>query len=87
MSRKSAISIFMVAAATACGLYLSRGPWLAYQQQKQLADVATRDMLKAEGEKNNLLLQKARYESPLGKEELARSNRYIKPGEELLSKE
>ena len=85
MSRKSALSVFFVGAAAVLGVYLSRGPWLAYREQKQKAEIATTDMLKAEAEKTDLLKQKAKYESPLGRETLARQQNYVKVGEKPMT--
>jgi hypothetical protein len=81
MSRNKALSVVFVAAAAGLGLYFSRGPWLVYRDQKVKADSATKEMQKAEHEKTDLLREKAQYESPMGREQLARSHRFVKPGE------
>lgn len=85
MSRKSVLSVFFVVCAACLGLYLSRGPWVAYREQKLKADIATKEMLKAESEKTDLMKQKAMLESPIGRETLARQHNYIKNGEQPLN--
>jgi hypothetical protein len=84
MSRKMLWTAGCVVAAACVGLYFSRGPWMAYRDQKQIADAATREILKAEQEKADLLREKAKYDSPMGREELARGRDYVKKGEENL---
>ena len=85
MSRKFGLSFVFVAVAAVLGVYLSRGPWHAYSQQKEKADVATKEMLKAEQDTTDLQRQKAAIESPLGREQLARQNLWLKPGESALN--
>jgi len=87
MSKKTAMSVAFVAAAACAGLYLSRGPWLAYRDQKQKADSATKEMLKAEQDKAELLRERARIESSRGQEEAARAIGYVKKGEVPLNQE
>ena len=78
------MNVAFVSAAAALGLYLSRGPWIAYREQGAKADAASHDMLRAESEKKELLVQQAKVESALGQEQQARSQGYLKPGEEPL---
>jgi hypothetical protein len=85
MSRKTLMGVAFVAAAALVGLYLSRGPWLAYHEQKAIADAATKDMMKAEAAKNELLETKAKIESPAGHEALARGMGYVKAGEQPVT--
>jgi hypothetical protein len=84
MSRNAVINACGVVLAVGLGLYLSRGPWLAYRDQKTKADIATKEMLKVEGEKAELERERAKLETPMGKEELARRNSYVKQGEEAM---
>jgi hypothetical protein len=84
MSRKILASVGIVAAAAALGMYLSRGPWLAYRDQKQKADTATREMQKAEREKKDLLIKEALLKTPMGRQRLARESNHRKPGETIL---
>jgi hypothetical protein len=81
MSQKTVVSVAVVAAAACVGLYLSRGPWMAYREQKLKADAATQEMLKAERNKTDLLREKARVETPMGREEAARAVGYVKKNE------
>ena len=87
MLRKSALNLTLAAAAVALGLYLSRGPWRVYNQQKLKADAATREMQKSEQSKASLLKQEAQIESPLGQEELARKHLYLDPREHPITQE
>ncbi|HTQ11323.1 MAG TPA: hypothetical protein VMI31_14755 [Fimbriimonadaceae bacterium] len=82
MSRKLVSTAFLVVAAAGVGLYLSRGPWLAYRQERQKSDAATNEMLKSEADKNDLIRQKAKLDTPIGREELARDLGYRKSGEQ-----
>ncbi len=81
MSRRTAVSALFVAAAAGIGLYLSRGPWVAYREQKAKAENAQHEMQKAEIERSDLLRQRAMADSPLGQEAAARSKGYLKKGE------
>ena len=87
MSRKIGFSFVFVAIAACLGIYLSRGPWAAYGQQKQKADVATKEMNKAEQDTTELLRQKAALESPLGREAQARKQMWLKPDEQPLNQD
>ena len=84
MSRKLATSVLLVAAAASFGLYLSRVPWMAYREQKQKADSATKEMQKAEQGKNDLLRQQAITDSPMGRERIVRAQGYHRAGEEVI---
>ncbi|HWA81803.1 MAG TPA: hypothetical protein VG820_00105 [Fimbriimonadaceae bacterium] len=81
MSRKTIFSVIVVGAAASLGLYMSRGPWLAYREQRLKADQATKEMVKTEQERTDLLIEKAKDESPLGQEALARQRHWHKPDE------
>lgn len=81
MSRKTILSVVLIGATASLGLYMSRGPWLAYRQQKAKADSATKEMVKTEQERTDLQMQMAKYGSPLGQEALARERHWRKPGE------
>jgi hypothetical protein len=84
MSRNLVLNACGVVAAVCLGIYLSREPWIAYREQKGKADIATKEMLKVESEKAELERQRAKLETPMGKEELARRNSYVKQGEEAM---
>ena len=81
MFRKLALSCLFVASAAGLGLYLSRGPWQTYRDQRAKADEATREMESAEHEKADLLKRRAEIETPMGREKLARERGYLKKGE------
>ncbi len=82
MARKLAWSCLFVLLAIGTGVALSIKPWEAYRVQKKKADQAQAEMRSAEQEKAELVRQKARFESPIGKEELARERGYRKPNEQ-----
>lgn len=70
--------------AVACGVALSLRPWQLYREQRLRSNEAVQQMRQAEAEKVDLLRQEARFASPAGKEELARSRGYSRPGEVQL---
>ena len=67
--------------ALGCGIYFSIKPWKLYFQQNEKAQKAISQMKKTEKERSELIRKKAYYESPVGKEELARNRGYRKPNE------
>lgn len=71
----------IVVAALGTGLYLSRKPWEVYREQKAKADVSTREMQKAERDRVEMMEQKARVGSALGREQAIREKGWLKPGE------
>lgn len=73
-----------VAAAVATGIVLSLKPWRVYTEQRMLADQKLAEMKSAETSRSSLMEQKVRLESATGREELARNQGYVKPGERLL---
>ncbi|MFN7172818.1 MAG: hypothetical protein ACK4P3_08570 [Fimbriimonadaceae bacterium] len=81
MKLRTAIWIFIVLGAVAAGLYLSKEPWAYYQQQKEEARLSTERMQEAERKRAELIQQIAEYESSSGKEALARTRGYLRPGE------
>lgn len=84
MSRKSTWTVIFVAAAAGLGLWLSRGPWQAYLSQKASADAATKEMVKSEADMRDLMQQKARMDSPMGRESAARERGYRLKNEQPL---
>jgi len=70
--------------AIACGVALSLRPWQLYREQRLRSNEAVHQMRKAESDKVALLRQESRFASPAGKEELARSRGYSRPGEVQL---
>ncbi len=74
-----------VGAAVAVGIVLSARTWDAYNDQRVKTDRKQAEMRKAEKEREDLLEQKSKYESPAGREQLARDQGMTKPGEKPLS--
>ncbi len=83
MTRKGMWNWIVVAAAVAAGLALSAKPWRVYVSQKEKAQQAQQDMREAERNRASLTRMKARYESSVGREELARKQGYTRPGENV----
>ena len=81
MKHKFVWNIVVVGAAVATGVALSIRPWQVYREQKQLASDAVQEMREAEGKKTDLTRQKSKYESALGREELARKQGYRRADE------
>jgi len=67
--------------AVGLGLYLSRKPWEVYRDQKSKAEASTVEMQKAERDRVEMMEQKARVGSALGREEAIRKKGWLKPGE------
>ncbi|MBX3118082.1 MAG: hypothetical protein KF784_03390 [Fimbriimonadaceae bacterium] len=73
-----------VGVAVAVGIALSARTWDTYNQQRVKADKKVSEMKKAEQDREALLRQKGQYESPSGREQLAREQGYTKAGEKPL---
>lgn len=78
------VTSIIVASAIGVGVGLSLKPWQVYREQRRLADDAVREMRQAEGKKIELTKQRAKAESSIGREELARKQGYRKPNETPL---
>lgn len=78
---RGVVVIVIIVAAMALGIGLSAKPWQVYREQRKLADDAQREMRAAESKKTELTRQRARAESSLGREELARKQGYRRPDE------
>ncbi len=78
------LEIAFIVVALAVGVGFSLKPWRAYTDQKEVRDDLVTDMKAAEKRSEELIRQKARNESSLGSEELARRNGYHRPGEESI---
>lgn len=76
--------VLFVALALATGVALSIKPWQIYGEQRKLADGKAAEMVAAEAGRTKLMEQKARLESATGREEMARKQGYLKPGEQPL---
>lgn len=73
-----------VGVAVAAGIALSARTWEAYNVERVKSDQKVSEMKKAEGEREELLRQKGKFESPAGREQQARDIGYTKPGEKPL---
>lgn len=78
---KLVVTSIIVASAIGLGVGLSLKPWQVYREQRKLADDAIREMRVAESKKTELTRQRAKAESSLGREELARKQGYRRPDE------
>lgn len=81
MNRKTWWNLFFALVAVGAGIALSLKPWQVYAKQREQANAALAEMRDAEKNRADLTRLKARYESSVGREELARKQGYTKPGE------
>lgn len=81
MSRKATIPTLLILGGLVLGGYLSRDIWKVAWAQRADTAVANKQMRNAEQSRAELLRQEARMDSAAGREELARKNGYLKPGE------
>lgn len=84
MSRKTWLNIVFVLLAVGTGVALSTKPWKMYAQYRERANEAQAEMRNAEKSRADLMRLKARYDSPIGREELARKQGYTKQGEKSI---
>lgn len=84
MARKLAWNALFVLTALAVGAFLGYGPWQLYREQRAKADEAAIQMKEAERDRADLIRTRNRYESPIGREELARERGYRRPDERPL---
>ena len=73
--------VVIVVAAVGTGLYLSKKPWEVYREQRVKSDLISQDMQSAEHEREELMKEKAKMSSPLGREEKMREKNWRRPGE------
>jgi hypothetical protein len=85
MKAKLFFNIVFLLAAVTLGVGLSLKPWQVYREQRKNADGYLRDARKAETDRVELERQKGKYESSLGREELAREGGYRKKNESELN--
>lgn len=81
MNRKLVINVVVVVSALSLGIALSAGPWRVYRSQRDAAQKAEQIKNTAEKSREDLTRRRARYDSELGKEELARSHGYRQQNE------
>jgi cytochrome oxidase assembly protein ShyY1 len=84
MARKLAWHALFVLAAIAVGTAFSYGPWQLYREQREKAHEAAAQMKEAERARADLIRTRNRYDSPIGREELARERGYRRPNERPL---
>jgi hypothetical protein len=84
MKGKLVLNLLFIGAAVTAGVALGLKPWKVYGEQRRNADAYLRDAQKSENDRVELERQKNKYESSLGREELARKNGYKKPNESDL---
>lgn len=82
--RKGLLNVLFVVVAMATGVALSMKPWKIYGEQRERAEQSQAQMQDAEKNREELTRLKARYENPVGREELARKQGYTKPGEQTV---
>lgn len=84
MARKLGWTLFALVIGVASGLWLSRASWQkTHELQSQTRD-AKAEMNAALAKQAELAGKKARYESPAGREELARERGMLPPNERPL---
>jgi hypothetical protein len=84
MKTRLLLNGIFILGAVALGVGLSMRPWNVYREQRDKADAHIQEAKRAETQRVDLEEQKAKYESPLGKEELARNRGYRKSNERPL---
>jgi len=84
MKAKVFSNVLFFGVACSLGVDLGMKPWPVCEEQRQQADQYITDAAKAESKRFDLERQRAKYESPLGQEELAREKGYLKNGESEL---
>jgi len=77
------VNFALVAAAVVVGFIASQGPWTKLREQQAKTDKQIAEMRKSEAEREQLLREEAHYRSSVGREELARGQGYLPPGEEV----
>ena len=83
--KKLILNLFFVAAAIACGIYLSQAPWQMYRHVKEERDAQVQGAKQAEARHAQELIEEAHLSSTAGREELARRRGLHKPNEILLT--
>ncbi|MFN3729663.1 MAG: hypothetical protein ACK4XJ_08135 [Fimbriimonadaceae bacterium] len=77
--------LLFLGAAIACGVLLSLKPWQVYAHERAKTNQMVSEMRDIEQRRAELLSQKARMESPTGREELAREAGYRRADEKPLT--
>lgn len=87
MKNKRIWNTVFVIAALSTGVALSLKPWQIFLEQRKLASDKVSEMTAAEANRTKLMEQKVRLESTTGREEIAREQGYLRPGERPLDME
>lgn len=77
-------NLVFVCSAITVGVAASMKPWQVYTEQKKIADKSVKEMREAEKSRAELTKEKARYESSVGREELARNQNYRRANEKPI---
>jgi hypothetical protein len=77
-------NLMFVCVAITVGIAASMKPWQVYSEQKKIADKSMKEMREAEKSRAELTKEKARFESSVGREELARNQNYRRPDEKPI---
>ena len=85
MTKTLWFTLAMLMAGISVGVYSGRMPWDTYRTQQAAADRATTDMQQAESRIADLIRLESRVHSTIGKQELARKQGYLNPGEVPLN--
>lgn len=84
MNSKLVWNLVVVGASVALGVTLSLRPWQVYREQRKIADESIKEMRSAESKKTELTRERSKYETALGREELARKQGYRRPDEQPI---
>ncbi|MBL8086627.1 MAG: hypothetical protein JNM85_00995 [Chthonomonas sp.] len=81
---KRLLAVVFLASAVGVGLYFSSAPRVQRHKQAESARAADASMRQSQAEAARLSEDRARLQSPAGREEAARTRGYLKPGEKRL---
>ncbi len=73
--------LVVILAGVVTGAWMSQKPWKEMREQRAQAHAADQEMRRVESERNTLVREAARLDTPAGRERLARERGYRKPGE------
>lgn len=79
--RNWAFEAGFIVTAVIVGVGFSMKPWQAYREQSKLRDENVKEMKIAEKRSEALIREKARSESQIGREEMARRQGFMPPNE------
>lgn len=76
----------IVALAVATGVFASRKPWQVLGEQRARTERQVEEMRKSEKRHEELVRDEVRARSTVGREEMARRQGWLAPGERLANK-